>query len=1194
MNHTFLNNSVLDDGGGDIDDDSDDLSSEWLNLGTMVQLDTPVCSLSVDPFDELLWLGHANGRVTSYSYPDGERYSSFRSFDETMDVKQLLIQQDNVMSLSSSSFHVHSKGGIPQWSYSHPDFNDQLLAFSGVSTYQKATTFSAYGAVNYPSFQRVVLGGTINSLFSVDLKQGQLVDSVDISQGVCVLKPAGRFIASGGINGELALRDPRTLSLEHSFDVHTGSVSDLEVKGDLLVTCGFANRYGEYFVDTVVKAFDMRTMRMLGQIHFPAGPAFLRFHPMFSSLLAIVSQSGYIQYRDVQSEVTTSPGIEYSSSDNTLYSVETQGEVIETFGLSSSGEVMMFGDSGGKVHVFAQRSKQEHGHNTSCLNLHPVIRDEDPDMPDGLNLLSDWPSSYTTLCGQHPPEIHPQIYANLHTVTDPESGSTYGIALNPGLRRPQDGYLERKTFMNYMTVDRKASSKRNGELNVIPRDYDHIEVNLVLKNRGYKEFNYNKYNKTNMIGLDNQLEHCNYVNSFIQVMYHLNKDLKTAVMNHTCDRPVCLACELGFLFYMMDQIHKYQSVEDIRTAIPGNFLRALKRLYAENVLPSMNDSSLSAGQRAIIFNQFIWSHLHEELKNDVYQCALSFPSTVMLSSKHPAMTNLNLSGITTVTNNQTNRRNGSHKTKSYRSRGIIDAMFGSAVANVDPDTNSYTEGYQIVFNHSLQLSGSTTNTTFGEIVMNALNLDHLSKPKTLTNMPNILNLNFNMSQDDIRWLRMQHIRRSSFDPNDEQHFKANSRVSLPAKFTVRTSGDDDVIWKVEDVTYDLADGTPGAKRKANKKKDPDNRHITYVLRAVIVEIKHPYKHQHSDDRNHCVSFVRIPNDKHELEWYLFNDFNITRHESAFDFSQSWKTPCILFYVREDSERILSKSVEFKNPINPDIVFRDDFMAIKREHNNISEESINHATEKRIPSQGDILSIDAEFVVLETEKLKHQKTVSEQEDSRATIREYIAQPMFSLGRVSVILDKTYETFIDDFIATQSEVVHDYMTRYSGLKKGDLDIETSTHHITHLKATYMKLRALVDRGVIFVGHGLQNDFRTINIHVPRSQIIDTVELFQLPRQRKISLRFLANFLLHSDIQQETHCSIEDAQTALKVYHRYLEYVEKGEFEQLLNEVYTVGRNSNWQISENLPNHQSGEISGSLDTTTNTDQNLPTNSL
>lgn len=1140
-----------------------------------------------------------------------------------MDVKQLLIQQDTVFSLSSNSFHIHSKGGIPQWSFSHPDFNDQLLVFTGVSSYyhhhhhhhQKAPAFSPFGnMMNYQSsssssmLQKIVLGGTKNTLFSVDLRQGQLADAVDISQGVCVLKPAGRFIASGGVNGELALRDPRSLKLEHSFEVHTGSVSDVEVKGDLLVTCGYANRYNEVFVDSVVKVFDMRTMRMLGQIHFPPGPAFLQFHPMFSSLLAIVSQSGYVQYRDVQYELMTSPGIEYSSSDNTLYKVSTRGEVVENFGLSSSGEVMMFGDSGGKVHVFALRSKQnEYGQNTSCLNLQPLMRDEDPDMPDGLNLLSDWPPSYTTLYGQHPPEIHPQIYANLQNVTYPESGSVFGVAMNPGLRRPQDGYLERKTFMNYTTVDRKI--KRQGELNVIPRDYDHIEVSVILKNRGYKEFDYNKYNKTSYVGLDNQLEHCNYINAFIQVIYHLNKDLRTAIMNHTCDKPVCLACELGFLFYMMDQIHINQSVEDMRTTAPGNFLRALKRLYAQNVLPAMDDPHLSAGQRAVIFNSFIWRVLHEDLHSDMYQCALSFPSTVMLSSKHQAMTNLNLTGITTVANNQINRRNGSHKTKSYRSRGIIDAMMGAAVANTEPNTNTYTEGYQLMFNHVLSLSGSSTNTTFAEVVTNALNFDPSGQMKTLTNMPNILNLNFTMSQDDSRWLRMQHIRRSNFDSSDEQHFKANSRVSLPSKFTIRTSSDEDLIWRVEDICYDISmDGASGTKqqnRKSNKKKDPDNRHITYVLQAIILEVKHPYKPQHTDDRNHCLSFIRIPNEKHELEWYLFNDFNITRHESAFDFSQSWKTPCILFYVREDPERILSKHIEFSNPIDPDVVFRDDFMAIHRDHDTTTTAGNVSPVEtkkqkKDMPDKGEIMSIDAEFVVLETEKLKHQKSnlattndnSSVQSSSSSSslpssvMRDHVAQPMFSLGRVSVIRDKTCEIFMDDFIATQSEVVHDYMTRYSGLKEGDLDIETSTHHITHLKATYMKLRALVDRGVVFVGHGLQNDFRTINIYVPRSQVIDTVELFQLPRQRKISLRFLANFLLRSDIQQETHCSVEDAQTALKVYHTYLEYVEKNSFEQLLNEVYTVGRNSNWQITDNMTLQQAkGGVTHKVDTATAT---------
>jgi len=99
------------------------------------------------------------------------------------------------------------------------------------------------------------------------------------------------------------------------------------------------------------------------------------------------------------------------------------------------------------------------------------------------------------------------------------------------------------------------------------------------------------------------------------------------------------------------------------------------------------------------------------------------------------------------------------------------------------------------------------------------------------------------------------------------------------------------------------------------------------------------------------------------------------------------------------------------------------------------------------------------------------------------------------------------------------------------------------------------------VKLVGHGLPKDFRIINIVVPPEQVIDTVELFHIPRQRKISLKFLASFLLNLDIQTGTHNSIEDARTALALYQAYLRLIEAGQFESTLNQIYHIGRLTNW---------------------------------
>lgn len=53
-------------------------------------------------------------------------------------------------------------------------------------------------------------------------------------------------------------------------------------------------------------------------------------------------------------------------------------------------------------------------------------------------------------------------------------------------------------------------------------------------------------------------------------------------------------------------------------------------------------------------------------------------------------------------------------------------------------------------------------------------------------------------------------------------------------------------------------------------------------------------------------------------------------------------------------------------------------------------------------------------------------------------------------------------------------------------------------------------------------------SLDLYLPPEQAIDTVELYHLNRQRKLSLKFLASYLLNKNIQTETHDSIEDART------------------------------------------------------------------
>lgn len=180
---------------------------------------------------------------------------------------------------------------------------------------------------------------------------------------------------------------------------------------------------------------------------------------------------------------------------------------------------------------------------------------------------------------------------------------------------------------------------------------------------------------------------------------------------------------------------------------------------------------------------------------------------------------------------------------------------------------------------------------------------------------------------------------------------------------------------------------------------------------------------------------------------------------------------------------------------------------------------------------------------------------------------INETRHALARVSVVDCRSNSILFDDHVLPKEPVV-DYLTRFSGILPSDLDLKTSTRHLVSTRTAYLKLRFLLDAGCIFLGHGLSTDFLTANLYVPPHQIIDTVELYRKDGHRFISLRFLANYVLGRDTQQDVHDSVEDAMTSYDLFQRAKELMANGTFERFLDELYANGQRVNWRLGVDGP--------------------------
>ncbi|KAL0035268.1 hypothetical protein WJX79_009470 [Trebouxia sp. C0005] len=296
------------------------------------------------------------------------------------------------------------------------------------------------------------------------------------------------------------------------------------------------------------------------------------------------------------------------------------------------------------------------------------------------------------------------------------------------------------------------------------------------------------------------------------------------------------------------------------------------------------------------------------------------------------------------------------------------------------------------------------------------------------------------------------------------------------------------------------------------------------------------------------------------DWLLFNDFSITPCAPAevLTLFGNQKVPCLLYYSRVDRPLTPAEASVPPAPPSP-VLTTESFQALCSGPPVQSPSVKRHArnfeplSPEELQATGLLLGIDAEFVAHAPAEKVMQGGVEVE----------VCKARLGLARVSVVRGEgpaAGSPAIDDYIRSL-EPISDYLTKWSGLVPGDLDPKVSPHYLTTMKKAYLKLRYLVDSGCIFVGHDLRHDFKSINIIVPPQQVIDTVFLFHFKRQRKLSLRFLAGYLLGEDIQQNTHDSIEDARTAVKLYQKYKQLVSEGRFQETLLEMYRWGKQHAW---------------------------------
>ncbi|XP_028309280.1 PAN2-PAN3 deadenylation complex catalytic subunit PAN2 [Gouania willdenowi] len=1122
-------------------------------LHTVVsEVGIPVTATHFDLQEEMLWIGNHRGHVSSFFGPTMGRYSSFQ-VHASDDIRQIHSLETGVLFLSKTNLKCFTRGGLVMFDYPLDE---------GADMHSLITTEN----------NTMLMGGLQNYVSEVDLNTVQETQKFTLEvPGVAIMRQTSRYFFCGHTSGKVTLRDLRTFKTEHEFDAFSGSLSDFDVHGNLLAACGFSSRgLNGLACDRFLMVYDLRMMRAVTPLQVHVDPLFLRFIPTYTSRLAIISQTGQCQFCE--------PTGLANMAD--IFHVNTVGQLLMSFDVSSSKQALSFGDSGGCVHLWSDApevSYNDYSRETEfglpCLvdslpqldwnhDLLPLALIPTP-LTSSEPLLSDWPSALVTPSPRRAPPVDPEILRTMKTV------GFIGYAANPRTRpRNQVPYKIKDVELEYDNYNQIPESPigRDEEphLYMVPKKFR--KVTIKYSKLGLEDFDFKHYNRTLFAGLEPHIPNA-YCNCMIQVLYFL-EPIRCLVQNHLCQKEFCLACELGFLFHMLDL-----SRGDPCQA--SNFLRAFRTIPEASALGLiLADSDEQTGKARLgrliqSWNRFILTQLHQETQEQEGPQAYRGASSSSLgSSSESAIGKL----FGCEVENSSLCRCGKETVRS--SLSLLFTMHYPEHNAQDKTLKEYE--FAEILKRSICLEQSTQ-----AWCENCEKYQPTVQTRNIRCLPDVLVINceVNSTKEAEFWkVQAEYAFNKAKQKEAAEPLKPKEPTPVPTEwcldseetcnmdgFTFDTRAEDlRHVWIPLTLRMSISKNQGlevSSWPEAEELSAPEEEDGAFLY-DLVVTVPHVLDARAGGN---LVAHIKVGETYHQRkegvthqQWYLFNDFLIEPVDKteAAQFDMSWKVPAILYYAKRNYHT--KYDLRIKNPIDASVLLTEASLARKQRK--------SHATfiplmVSEMPQAGDLVGLDAEFVTLNQEEAELRS-----DGTKSTIK----PSQMSVARITCVRGQGPNEgvpFIDDYISTQEQVV-DYLTQYSGIKPGDLDAKISSKHLTTLKSTYLKLRFLIDTGVRFVGHGLQKDFRVINLLVLKDQVVDTVYLFHLPRKRMISLRFLAWYFLELNIQGETHDSIEDARTALQLYRKFLNLSRGGgndEMRKVLKGLYEKGRQLDWKVPE-----------------------------